>query len=79
MDQRIAAMAEREELELPKSYLDRIEKTLLNLPEKNRVIKLNRQGFKPAAALLTGTILVSSVTVFATNNLLRERLESMTV
>lgn len=79
VDQRIAAMAEREELELPKSYLDRIEKTLLNLPEKNRVIKLNRQGFKPAAALLTGTILVSSVTVFATNNLLRERLESMTV
>ena len=76
MDKKIFEMAKKEEINTPKSYEDRVQKILDELPE-SQVEERRKLKIRPAFAMAAVLVLIMSVTAGATINAISKRMNDM--
>ena len=77
IDKKIMDKAYDEKFQVPLSYTDKVNNVLGSLPDKAVNKKYMRLAFEPAVIILIAVVVVSTVTVFATKDMLQDRLHSM--
>ena len=76
IDKKIFEMAKKEEINTPKSYEDRVQKILDELPE-SQVEERRKLKIRPAFAMAAVLVLIMSVTAGATINAISKRMNDM--